>query len=63
MSEQVPEWKLVIPVSYEECGDPYSNEVFDSTSLSNNEPTFLGRLYRTWCKACDSLLMDASEEI
>lgn len=62
MSKEVPEWRLLIPVSScEKCGKAYSKAAFESGPI-NSELKIGDRQYRTWCKDCESELMDEGEQ-
>ena len=63
MSPNASEWRyIVLPASCEKCGRNYSRADFESKHV-DSETRLLDEVYRTWCKSCESVPMDESEEV
>lgn len=63
MSAREPEWRYIVPpASCEKCGRNCSRADFESKHV-DSDTQLLDVVYRTWCKSCESVLMDKTEEL
>lgn len=63
MSARTPEWRYIVPpTSCERCGRTYSREEFERKHV-DADTQLLDLVYRTWCKSCEDVHMDESEEL